>query len=290
MGGQAECTGPLGRIQRSLKKMTSSELWIQQRKKSGGVEEVREFRINAEARKPQRFYPQAAIPNAPKRAMPIHQAVPQRNSSLRNQSNKSEAEESVSRPTVISDAQPRRPRDTAPRYHGVRCQASRVSNTSSVESFTTGMEDLKDFASRSQPPPLEHHPVLSSRGPNTASELTFYRRCSHRSCSAQTGHARHSLSEDRNTIHNQQQHGEAEQSSPATALRYPPNSSRSAAYIQQPRPQSSTPDQQLRPSGVGPSTAQPSPTFGPSGMYVVEPPPPKKKKKHNRSFSFQVFE
>lgn len=272
MGGQAGYTGPLGRIQRSLKKMTSSELWIQQQKKRGGGEEAREFRINAEARKPQRFYLQAATPAAPIRGMPSHQSVPQRKSSLRNNSNKNEGEAAMVGPTAVSGAQQERPRTTAPRGHGTRRQTSRVLSTSSVESFTTSMEELKEFAPRSQPPPLEHQPVFSGGDLTTASELTFGRRRSHHSCSAQNGHARHSSSEDRSTIHNQQQHDAAVHSSPATALRYPPNSSRSAACIPQHRPHSSASDQQPRPSGVGSSAAQPSPTFGPSDSYVVDPP------------------
>jgi hypothetical protein len=274
MSGQSGHTGPLGRIQRSLKKMTSSELWIQQQKKRGGGEEAREFRINAEARKPQRFYPQAATPAAPIRGTPSHQSVSQRKSSPRSTSNDSSGEAATSGPSAASGREQVRPPTRAPRSPGPQRQTSRVSSTSSVESFTTSMVELKEFALRSQPPPLEHHPAFSSGDLTTASELTFGRRRSHHSCSAQNGHARHSSSEDRSTIHDHHQHDAAVQSSPATALRYPPNSSRSAAYIQHTRPQSFASDQQPRPSGVASSAAQPSPTFGPSDSYVVTLLPP----------------
>lgn len=53
--------GPLGRIQRSLKKMTSLEVWQdQERKRNAGRVEVKEFREKAQAKKPQRFYPESS--------------------------------------------------------------------------------------------------------------------------------------------------------------------------------------------------------------------------------------
>lgn len=262
--GQSGHLGPLGRIQRSLKKMTSSESWNEQQKKQPGGQEAIEFRINAQARKPQRFYPQAATPTAPVRGMPSHQSIPQRRSSLHSNSDRSPAEAGTSGPGGVNSTQPTRQPTTAPRSHEPRHQTSPSSaSISSGESFVTSIEELKEFAPRSRPPPLEHHPVFSSSDLTQASgeELTFGRRRSRRS--SQRGHARHSSSEDRSTIHDQQQHDAASQPAPATALRYPPNSSRSAAYIQQPRPQSFTSDQQPRIIG-GTSAAQPSPTFGPS--------------------------
>lgn len=272
-GSQPGHVGPLSRIQRSLKKMTSSELWNDQQKQQLGGQEAIEFRTNAEARKPQRFYPQAATSTAPVRGTASHHSIPQRRSSLRSNSDRgSAATATTSGPTEVSGRQPPRQPTTATRSHEPRHQASRASSVSSADSFDTSMEELKEFAPRPRPPPLEHHPVFSSGDATQASELTFGRRRSRRS-SSQNGHARRSSSEDRSTIHDQQQpqHDAASQTGPATALRYPPNSSRSAAYIQQPRPQSFASDhhhqQQQRPSGSGgasSSAAQPSPTFGPS--------------------------
>lgn len=262
----SEHIGPLGRIQRSLKKMTSSESWTAQEKKQLGGQEAIEFRMNAQARKPQRFYPQAATPTAPVRGMPSHQPIPQRTSSLRSNSDRSPAEAAMSGSSEASGTKPSHRSTTAPRSNEQRHHPSRASSTSSAESFDTSFEELKEFAPRSRPPPLEHHPVFSSSDqPQAPSELTFGRRRSRRS-SMQNGHRRQSSSEDRSTIHDQQQQDAASQSGPATALRYPPNSSRSAAYIPQPRPQSFTSDQQQRPIGAAAtsSAAQPSPTFGPS--------------------------
>lgn len=263
-GGQSGHFGPLGRIQRSLKKMTSSESWNEQQKKQLGGQEAIEFRINAQARKPQRFYPQAATPTAPVRGMPSQQSIPQRKSSLHSNSDRLPAEAAASGPSGISGTQTTRQPTTAPRSRGPSHQTSRSSSISSGESFRTSIEELKEFAPHSRAPPLEHHPVFSSSDLTQASgeELTFGRRRSRRS--SQRGHARHSSSEDRSTIHDQQQHDAASQLAPATALRYPPNSSRSAAYIQQPRPQSFTSDQQPKTIGATSSAAQPSPTFGPS--------------------------
>lgn len=263
-GGQSGHLGPLGRIQRSLKKMTSSESWNEQQKKQLGGQEAIEFRINAQARKPQRFYPQAATSTAPVRGMSSQQSIPQRKSSLHSNSDGHRAEAAASGPSGISGTQPTRQPTTAPRSHGPSHQTSRSSSISSGESFRTSIEELKEFAPRSRAPPLEHHPVFSSSDLTQASgeELTFGRRRSRRS--SQRGHARHSSSEDRSTIHDQQQHDAASQLAPATVLRYPPNSSRSAAYIQQPRPQSFASDQQPRIIGGTSSAAQPSPTFGPS--------------------------
>lgn len=267
-GGRSEHIGPLGRIQRSLKKMTSSESWNEHPKKQLGGQEAIEFRLNAQARKPQRFYPQAATPTAPVRGMPSHQSIPQRRSSLRSISDRSSGEAARSGLAEASSTQAISPLTTAPRCHEPRHQTSRASSSSSVESFVTNIEELKEFAPRSRPPPLENHPAFSSSDLTQApGELTFGRRRSRRS-SSQNGHARHSSSEDRSTIHEQQQQqhdAASQQSAPATALRYPPNSSRSAAYIQQPRSQSFTSDQQQRPIGAASSSAaQPSPTFGPS--------------------------
>lgn len=266
-GGHSEHIGPLGRIQRSLKKMTSSESWTAQEKKQLGGQQAIEFRINSQARKPQRFYPQDATPTAPVRGMPSHQSIPQRTSSLRSNSDRTPAEAATPGSSETGGTQPTHRSTTAPRSNEQQRHPSRASSTSSAESFDTSFEELKEFAPRSRPPPLEHHPVFSSSDqPQAPSELTFGRRRSRRS-SMQNGHRRQSSSEDRSTIHDQQQQDAASQSAPATALRYPPNSSRSAAYIPQPRPQSFTSDQQQRPIGAAASSssaAQPSPTFGPS--------------------------
>lgn len=271
-GNHSGRTGPLGRIQRSLKKMTSSESWNEEQMEQPGGQEAIEFRINAQARKPQRFYPQAATPTAPVRGMPGHKPIPQRRSSLRSNSDRSPSEAAKSGPAEVSSAQATHQSTTAPRPHEPRRRTSRASSTSSADSFDTSIEELKEFAPRSRPPPLEHHPAFSSGDlTQPPSEMTFGRRRSRRS-SPQSGHRRHSSSEDRSTIHDdQQQHDAASQPAPATALRYPPNSSRSAAYIQQqPRPQSLASDQQQhaqqqRPAGASSSSAaQPSPTFGPS--------------------------
>ncbi|KAJ4410283.1 hypothetical protein N0V82_009277 [Gnomoniopsis sp. IMI 355080] len=53
--------GPLGRIQRSLKKMTSREIWQdQETRRNAGRVEVKEFREKAKAKKPRRFYPESS--------------------------------------------------------------------------------------------------------------------------------------------------------------------------------------------------------------------------------------
>ncbi|KAL1854926.1 hypothetical protein Daus18300_011246 [Diaporthe australafricana] len=257
--------GALGRIQRGIKKMTSTEAWNeQQRKHQIGTQEAREFRINAQARKPQRFYPEATTPLAPAAPVPSRRPIPQRKSSLVSETGRSTADAENTGPRNAVMAQPPA---TAPRSHEPRRQTSHASSVSSVDSLVTSIEELKEFAPRSKPPPLEHHPVFSSGGDREASgeEGTFGRSRSRR---PPQNHARHSSSGDRSTIHDQQ---DAAQSAPSTALRYPPNSSRSAAYIQ-PRPHSLVQDQQQQQQqqqnqGVS-SAAQPSPTFGPSDSYI----------------------
>ncbi|KAK2609827.1 hypothetical protein N8I77_003306 [Diaporthe amygdali] len=257
--------GPLGRIQRSLKKMTSMEARNeQQRRHQLGGQEVREFRINSQARKPQRFYPEDATPIAPVAPLPSHRSIPQRRSSLVSETGRSLADAEKTKPRDVVVIQPTRQSSTVPRSHEPRRQTSHASSVSSVDSFVTSIEELKEFAPRSRPPPLEHHPVFSSADREAPEEDdTFGRRRSRRS---PQNHVRQSSSEDRSTIHEQQ---DAAQSAPSTALRYPPNSSRSAAYIQ-PRPQSSSQDQQQQQqqNHGAPSTTQPSPTFGPSDSYI----------------------
>lgn len=212
-GPQSGHAGPLGRIQRSLEKMTSSELWVQQQRTLK----------RTEARKPQPAHPQVATPHAA--------------------ANNDQEEAATSEPTSGRGTQQVRP----------------LRNMSWV---STDVEELKELAMapRPQPPPLEHHPVFSSSSEMTAaaSELTFGRRRSHHNPSAHKGQARQSSSEDGSSDHDRQQHDAAVWSSPGTALRYPPNSSRSANYTQQPRT-----------SGGGgclavPVQPSPSPTFGPS--------------------------
>ncbi|KAI3397121.1 hypothetical protein diail_11182 [Diaporthe ilicicola] len=263
---QSAHTGALGRIQRGLKKMTSTEAWNEQQKKQHlGAQEAREFRINAQARKPQRFYPEADIPTPPTAPVLSRRSIPQRRSSLASETGRSLADTDDTGPRSAAVAQPTHQLNAAPRSHEPRRQTSHASSVSSVDSFVTSIEELKEFSPRSKPPPLEHHPVFSSgdREASGEEEGTFGRRRSRRS--PQTHHARQSSSEDRSTIHDQQ---DAAQSVPSTALRYPPNSSRSAAYIQ-PRPQSLVQDQQQQTHMHGVSSAtQPSPTFGPSDSYI----------------------
>lgn len=58
---QSNQKGPLGKIQRSLRKMASGELWQdQERKRNAGRVEAREFHEKARAKKPQRFYPESS--------------------------------------------------------------------------------------------------------------------------------------------------------------------------------------------------------------------------------------
>lgn len=228
--------GPLGRIQRSLKKkvtlMETNE--VQATKRHSGGESVKEFHEQAEARKPQRFYPENST--TPQMApSPRNQAASPRVNSLTNEDGLGQ----VGR----HNGQPR----SAPQNHDPHCQASPNSSSSSVETFVTTSELPKEYTPASQPPPLEQHPALAGAdGPSLHDPGTFGPRRSLRS----TQHSIHrTSSEDNASLRDA--HDMA-----TTSHRYPPNSSRSATVAHS-RPQPHT-------QQTTPSSTQANPSLGPS--------------------------
>lgn len=251
---QAGHKGPLGRIQRSLKKkkVTSMETDKVNATKRQSGEGVREFHQQAEARKPQRFYPENSTTTqvAPS---PRNQVPSPRVKSLTSEHDLGQVgrhnDHAMGRAGSRVYSQPHpTPQDHDPHY-----QASPNSSSSSVETFVTTSELPKEYAPVSQPPPLEQHPALAGAdGPSLHDDPgNFGPRRSLRSTQYSIHHR--TSSEDNGTLH--EAHDVA-----TTSHRYPPNSSRSATVTHS-RPQSYA-QQTL------PSSTQPSPTLGPSDTYV----------------------
>lgn len=245
--------GPLGRIQRSLKKkvtlMETDEVHATKRQSGEGV---REFHQQAEARKPQRFYPENSTTTqvAPS---PRNQATNPRVNSLTSEHDLGQVGRHNGHAMGRAGSRVYSQPHSAPQDHDPHYQASPNSSSSSVETFVTTSELPKEYAPVSQPPPLEQHPALASAdGPSLHDDPgNFGPRRSLRS----TQHSIHhrTSSEDNGSLRDA--HDVA-----TIAHRYPPNSSRSATVAHS-RPQSHA-QQTL------PSSTQPSSTLGPSDTYV----------------------
>ncbi|ROW00324.1 hypothetical protein VMCG_07236 [Cytospora schulzeri] len=257
--------GPLGRIQKSLKKtkVTSTETYIAPaRKRQSSGESVRDFHEQAEARKPQRFYPEnTTSPQAAPHSG--NQVNLPRGNSLRSKDGSGQVGENVgqamgrARPYVSDQSY------SAPQTHDRYYPTSPTSSSSSVETFVTTSELPKEYSPVSQPPPLEKHPALAGGDRSSSHDPgNFGPRRSLRSTQQ---HSIHRLSsEDNSSL------GDAYDLAP-TAHRYPPNSSRSATVAYS-RPQSHTQyqqqQQQQQQQQSASSSTQPSPTLGLSDTYV----------------------
>lgn len=245
--------GPLGRIQRSLKKKVAPTETYDARanKRRSSGESIRDFHEQAEARRPQRFYPEnSATPQA---------APTSRNQATRPLVNSLTSEGEIGQGRRYSGQAMGRAGPSVPaqphsvsRNHDPYYQASPNSSSSSVETFVTTSELPKEhYAPVSQPPPLSQHPALADGIP-LHDPGTFSPRRSSRS----TQHSiRRLSSEDSDSLRDA--HDLA-----TTTHRYPPNSSRSATVAHS-RPQSFTQHHQQQQQSA-PSSTQPSPTLGPS--------------------------
>ncbi|KAJ4396814.1 hypothetical protein N0V93_001036 [Gnomoniopsis smithogilvyi] len=244
--------GPLGRIQRGLKKMTSLELWQdQERKRSAGRVDVGEFREKAQAKKPQRFYPESSSNSntTPPLAAPIariHTAQNRLESPLTSHG-ASQAARSATR-EYVTERQPASAAGSSSRsqtgvkenadkaftahraqIHNPRQRGSSDSRLSSADSFVTSAE-LPEKPSIPVQIPGPHARRLSADGHKVREAPVIPVRRSSRSSehviARQSAEARRS--EERSC--------EAAQAFPqaptAPVARYPPNSSRSGPVVQ----------------------------------------------------------
>ncbi|KAK7744858.1 hypothetical protein SLS53_003091 [Cytospora paraplurivora] len=254
--------GPLGRIQRSLKKVTSAGTHDAHPKNSRmSGEGVREFREQAAARKPQRFYPK-------KSTTPLVEPS-SKNQVARPQVNSLPSEYELGR--VPGQAGPARDRSgqypsgqsiSAPRGHEIPRRTSSNSTSSSLETFVTTSEMPKNFVPAWQPPPLENHPALADGDGMSSQGQRYGTRRSLRS----TQHPTHRLSSaDSTSLHDAHDAAQSTPQMATAAHRYPPNSSRSASVAYS-RPQPVTQHQQQQ--SASSSSTQHSPTLGSSDSYV----------------------
>lgn len=264
--------GTFGRIQRGLKKMTSSEAWREQAGRQHQKNtrlEAREFHEGAQARKPQRFYPAADISTttktlaAPKARSP---ATRQQVSSLLSTHGATQADvphtQTHGRAQANFSDQPfvaRQGRDATQ-------QASNDSPGSSAESFVTTHE----IPDESSPRPSRATEGASSHGQGRAAKTQPF-PVPRRSSSLQRDQRRRRSSEGRRSVDHTVAavHGEPTAAAPAaaSAYRYPPNSSRSRPVVlTRSQPGSHQQQKQRTP----PTT--PSPTFGPVEVSVFIAP------------------
>ncbi|ROW01428.1 hypothetical protein VPNG_07601 [Cytospora leucostoma] len=253
--------GPLGRIQRSLKKKVTSagthDAHPRNSRMSG--EGVREFREQVAARKPQRFYPK-------KSTTPLVEPS-SKNQVARPQVNSLPSEyESGQVPGQAGDRSGQYPLGqsvSAPRGHEIPRRTSSNSTSSSLQTFVTTSELPRHFVPAWRPPPLEDHPALADGDGMNPQAQRYDTRRSLRS----TQHPTHRLSSaDSSSLHDDA--NDTAQSTPqmaTTAHRYPPNSSRSASVAYS-RSQPVTQHQQQQQSAS--SSTQHSPALGPSDSYA----------------------
>ncbi|KUI57874.1 hypothetical protein VP1G_05154 [Cytospora mali] len=250
--------GPLERIQRSLKNKVTSTHDAQAKKRQLREESIREFREQAEARKPQRFYPEnlTAPQTVPGQRNPV---VHPRVNSLPSEDELGRVRGDVAHSKHRADQYVSSQPLPAPQNHDPRYEASVNSSASSVETFVTTSELPKEFGPVSQPPPLEQHPALA--GGDTAPVQDGGSLGPRRSLRSTQQYIHRLSSEDNSSLHSAY---DTTQPTPQTAVathRYPPNSSRSAT-VSYSRPQSFTQHQQQQ------QQTQPSPTLGSTDSYI----------------------
>lgn len=268
---------PLGRIQRSLKKMTSLEVWQdQERKRNAGRVEAREFREKAQAKKPQRFYPESSPSegNIPPLVAPKARShtAQDRLDNLLTAHGASQAEgplrgEYVAEEQFTPITQPSGRFQTEFQYRDadktfathqdpardLKQQASSDSHVSSADSFVTSAEVPEKHSAPVQvPAPHARRSSEDRRTLREAPDIPVRRssRGSEYRSALHSGEARRS----------EERSNEATQAVPtpfAPVARYPPNSSRSHPVVQ--RSQSSSripkPQQQIASTSSSPMSA-----------------------------------
>lgn len=238
--------------------MDSHDARANKRRESG--ESVRDFREQAEARKPQRFYPENHTETRRVVSKPRDHLSSSRVNSLNSDDETrrdgGRAGHGADRAGPYPSGQPL----SDLRHYIPQRQSSLNSSSSSVETFVTSSELPKEFAPVAQPPPLEQHPALA--GGNGTVLQDQRSSGSQRSLRSTQHNMRRSSSGDSGSLRDE--HGTASPTlqTATIAHRYPPNSSRSAT-VAHVRPSSFTQNQQQQQQAPTAST-QPSPTLGPS--------------------------
>lgn len=255
----------LGRIQRGLKKMTSSETWQDQNKHQGdGRLDAKEFHEKARAKKPQRFYPTSPTRTRDAEdATTIPLVAPQARSQITrqrvdtilhahglNSTNGPSTADARARNETRSDLNNSRP----PAAHQVHRQALRQQNsirsTSSADSFVTTVEEPEDLPSSR--PRRRVRMSSGGNGDGGAGDGEGRGLRQRPDISPRRSSLRHSLSRESRNSSSKEDNGDAgrvSETAQGTVVamgpvnRYPPNSSRSAPAPQR-RSSSSTQQQQ----------------------------------------------
>lgn len=268
--------GPLGKIQRSLRKMASGEMWQdQERRRNVGRVEAREFHEKARAKKPQRFYPESSTNSgiasplvAPKARS--HTAQTRLENLLTTHGASQAAASSAGR--YVAGAQPTPTARTSQRNQkGVQSNGRRSvashrspmhdprqpgSSDSSAESFVTSAEAVvyeKPSAPVRVPGPHVRRSSENRRTSNESPAIPLRRssRGSEHRLARQSAEARRS----------EERAGEAAQAiqTPTSPIaRYPPNSSRSAPVVQRSQSLTSRHSKQPQQTGFTPFDARSS--------------------------------
>lgn len=253
---QSNQKGPLGKIQRSLRKMASGELWQdQERKRNAGRVEAREFHEKARAKKPQRFYPESST--TPGIASPLV-APKARSHTTQNRLDTlltaHGASQAVTTPAgkYVAGRQPAPTAKTSPRNQkGVQKHDNRPgaahrsqmhdprqpgSSGSSADSFVTSAEVVSEKPSAPVRVPGPHARRSSENhrtvGESPAIPLRRSSRDSEHRLARPSIEARRSEERSSEAV-------QAMQAPINSVARYPPNSSRSAPVVHQ-RSQSSS--------------------------------------------------
>lgn len=253
---QSNQKGPLGKIQRSLRKVASGELWQdQERKRNAGRVEAREFHEKARAKKPQRFYPESSTISgissplvAPKARS--HAAQNRLDTLLTTHGASQAVGKSAGR--YVADGQPAPTARTSQRHQkefqkndnrSVAAHRSQMHNPrqpgssgSSADSFVTSAEMVSEKPSAPVRVPGPHA-RRSSEDRRTVNESPVIPL---RRSSRDSEHrlARPSI-EARRSEERAGEAAQAMQTPISSVTRYPPNSSRSAPVVHQ-RSQSSS--------------------------------------------------
>lgn len=262
--------GALGKLQRGLKKMTSSETWHDQKKHHVGGDgrlDAKEFHEGAQAKKPQRFYPTSPPPKK-SAATTAPLVTPEARSQANRQRTINLSGTRILKPLDEAPVEiqniGRPPADIRGQSFAVRktnARQERVSNrsSSSVDSFVTTIEEPRDTSRRPRGQPPHHDAKAPSDGesrirsrPEISPRRSSLRHSQSRSERRSSEERRSSLDGAGNAAHAA---SAAAVAAEAPTSRYPPNSSRSAPATRR-RSNSSTQQQQDQQAGSTP----PSPT------------------------------
>ncbi|KAJ1307909.1 hypothetical protein OPQ81_001986 [Rhizoctonia solani] len=229
--------GALGRIQRGLKKMTSSDTWREQarrQRQEGRRLDAKQFHEGAQAKKPQRFYPG---PDGAALTAPL--VAPQARSHATRQrvDNLLSAHGATQVPVPHNTVQrraaggvtPDRSSPTAVRRHrNIEQHASNDTPDTSAESFITSVEVPREPSPPSQTPGQETRKARDGTGMAQNSQQHPVPR---RSSSLKRTSSRRDSSERKGSRERGAGGVRGEPSSAASAQRYPPNSSRSGPVV-----------------------------------------------------------